>query len=46
LTINDLGIFKGFLDITEQDIKDSLNASVVGAFAFSREAILAFKDLP
>jgi hypothetical protein len=41
-----LGVWKGFLDVTEEDLKKSLNGNVVGAFAFSREVILAFKDLP
>jgi len=37
---------KGFLDITEQDIQESVDVNIVAAFAFSREAILSFKDLP
>ncbi|KAG9012471.1 hypothetical protein FRB90_006707 [Tulasnella sp. 427] len=38
------GVFKNFLDVTEDDIKTSLNVNVLGAFAFARETILAFKD--
>ena len=38
------GIFKTFLEVTEEDIQDSLQTNVTAAFAFSRRAILAFKD--
>ncbi|KAG8947924.1 hypothetical protein FRC04_010120 [Tulasnella sp. 424] len=38
------GVFKNFLDVTEDDIKQSLDTNVVGAFAFARETILAFKE--
>ncbi|KAG8900304.1 hypothetical protein FRB99_006124 [Tulasnella sp. 403] len=40
-----LGTWKSFLDVTEKDIRESLDINVVGAFAFARESILAFKDL-
>jgi len=40
------GVWKGFLDVTEEDIQSSVDINIVAAFAFSREAILAFKDLP
>jgi NAD(P)-dependent dehydrogenase (short-subunit alcohol dehydrogenase family) len=39
-----VGVWKGFLDVTEAEIKESVDTNVVAAFAFSREAILAFKD--
>ena len=38
------GVWKGFLDVTEQDIEKSLQVNVTAAFAFSRGAILAFKQ--
>lgn len=38
------GVFKLFLDQTEDDLETSLEANVRGAFAFSRQAILAFKE--
>lgn len=37
--------WKGFLDLTEQDVRTSVDVNIVGAFAFAREAILAVKDL-
>lgn len=40
------GVWKGFLDITEEEVKTTLDTNVVAAFAFARESILAFKDLP
>lgn len=40
------GIWKGFLDTTEEDVKVSMEMNVVAAFAFARESILSFKDLP
>lgn len=39
------GIFKTFLNVTENDIKQSLDTNVIGAFAFARETILAFKEV-
>lgn len=38
------GVWKPFLDITPQDIQDSLQINVAAAFSFARGAILAFKD--
>ncbi|KAH9475058.1 putative oxidoreductase YoxD [Psilocybe cubensis] len=38
------GVWKKFLDITPQEIEESLQTNVVSAFAFARGAILAFKD--
>lgn len=38
------GVFKNFLDVTEDDIKTIVDTNIVGAFAFARETILAFKD--
>jgi NAD(P)-dependent dehydrogenase (short-subunit alcohol dehydrogenase family) len=37
-------VFKPFLEITPEEIQNSLEVSVSAAFTFSREAILAFKD--
>jgi len=39
-------IFKGFLDVTEADVHTAVESTVVGAYAFARESVLAFKDLP
>ncbi|KAG8937695.1 hypothetical protein FRC03_007923 [Tulasnella sp. 419] len=39
------GVWKPFLDVTESDIRQSLENNVIGAFAFARESILAMKDL-
>ena len=33
-----------FLSLSPEDIQESANTNIVAAFAFSREAILAFKD--
>jgi NAD(P)-dependent dehydrogenase (short-subunit alcohol dehydrogenase family) len=38
------GYWKPFLDVKEEEIRDSLETNVTAAFGFSREAILAFKD--
>ncbi|KAJ3516234.1 hypothetical protein NLJ89_g1258 [Agrocybe chaxingu] len=38
------GVWKPFLDITPQEVQESLNTNVAAAFSFSRGAILAFKD--
>ena len=38
------GAFKNFLDVTEEGINDSVQVNILAAFAFSRQAILAFKD--
>ena len=38
------GVWKPFLDVTEKDITTSLQVNVTAAFAFSRGAILAFKQ--
>ncbi|KAF7799165.1 hypothetical protein EIP86_010396 [Pleurotus ostreatoroseus] len=35
--------FKTFLDVTEEDLKGSLDANIVAPFAFSRQAILTFQ---
>jgi len=37
------GVWKGFLDVSEEDIKTSLEINVTAAFAFSRASILAFQ---
>ncbi|KAL4244668.1 NAD(P)-binding domain superfamily protein [Abortiporus biennis] len=36
--------FKTFLDITEEDIQETLQANVIAPFSFSRQAILNFKE--
>ncbi|PPQ90338.1 hypothetical protein CVT25_007740 [Psilocybe cyanescens] len=38
------GVWKKFLDITPQEVEESLQTNVAAAFSFSRAAILAFKD--
>ncbi|KAF5376457.1 hypothetical protein D9615_008605 [Tricholomella constricta] len=38
------GMWKPFLDITPEDVRLSLEVNVEAAFAFSREAILTFKE--
>lgn len=40
------GVWKPFLDLTEEEVTESLQTNVTAAFSFSREAILAFKQLP
>jgi len=37
-------VWKPFLDVTPQDVQDSLQINVAAAFSFARGAILAFKD--
>ena len=37
-------VWKSFLDITPQEVQQGLETNVAGAFAFSREAILSFKE--
>jgi NAD(P)-dependent dehydrogenase (short-subunit alcohol dehydrogenase family) len=39
-----LGVWKGFLSITDEEIQSSVEVNITGPFAFSREAILAFKE--
>lgn len=39
------GVWKPFLETTEEEVKESINTNIVAAFAFARESILAFKDL-
>ncbi|EIN06850.1 short-chain dehydrogenase/reductase SDR, partial [Punctularia strigosozonata HHB-11173 SS5] len=38
------GVWKPFLDVTEKEIKDTVDTNITAAFGFSREAILAFKS--
>jgi len=40
------GVWKGFLDVTENDVRETVDVNIIASFAFAREAILAFKDLP
>jgi len=39
------GVFKPFLETTEEEIQESVDVNIVGAWAFARESILAFRDL-
>ena len=39
-----VGIFKPFLEITPAEIQNTVDVSVVAAFAFAREAITTFKE--
>ncbi|KAI0804747.1 short-chain dehydrogenase/reductase SDR [Irpex lacteus] len=38
------GGFSSFLDVTEESLNQSLEANVTGAFAFSRQAVLTFRE--
>ncbi|TFK32855.1 hypothetical protein BDQ12DRAFT_728268 [Crucibulum laeve] len=38
------GVWKPFLEVTPQDVEESLQTNVAAAFAFAREAILSFKE--
>jgi NAD(P)-dependent dehydrogenase (short-subunit alcohol dehydrogenase family) len=38
------GVWKPFLEVTPEDIQETLQVDVIAAFAFSRQAILTFKD--
>jgi len=38
------GVWKPFLDVTEDDFKENLKVNAEGAFSFARESILAFKQ--
>jgi hypothetical protein len=40
------GIWASFLDIAPQAVQELVDTTIVGAFAFARETILAIKDLP
>jgi len=39
------GAFKTFLELTEEEVKESVETNVLGPFAFAREAILNFREL-
>jgi len=39
------GIWKPFLEITPEEVQESVNINIVAAFAFAREVITAFKEL-
>lgn len=39
------GIWKPFLELAETEVQECIDTNIVGAFAFARESILAFKDL-
>lgn len=36
------GVWKSFLDITEEEVRESLDVNVLAAFTFSREVLLEF----
>ncbi|KAI0919540.1 hypothetical protein AcW1_003231 [Taiwanofungus camphoratus] len=38
------GVWKGFLDVTEQELQTVIDANIVAPFAFSRQVLLAFKE--
>ncbi|PSR74533.1 hypothetical protein PHLCEN_2v9710 [Hermanssonia centrifuga] len=40
------GVFKNFLDVSEEELQQSIDANITAAFAFSRGAILAFRENP
>ncbi|EIM84866.1 NAD-P-binding protein [Stereum hirsutum FP-91666 SS1] len=40
------GAWKPFLELTEEEVTESVKTNVTAAFSFSREVILAFKQLP
>ena len=40
------GVWKPFLEITPDEVQTAVDTNVVAAFAFAREAILAFKRNP
>jgi len=39
------GVWKPFLEITPEQVQESVDTNIVASFAFAREAILAFKAL-
>jgi len=38
------GVWKGFLDITEQELQSVVDTNITAPFAFSRQVLLAFKQ--
>ncbi|KAH7345362.1 NAD-P-binding protein [Rhizoctonia solani] len=38
-------VLKGVLELTEQEVEESIQTNIIGAFAFARQALLAFQDL-
>ncbi|CCM00549.1 uncharacterized protein FIBRA_02583 [Fibroporia radiculosa] len=38
------GVWKGFLDVTEQDLQTVIDTNITASFAFSRQVLLAFKE--
>ncbi|CAE6410910.1 unnamed protein product [Rhizoctonia solani] len=40
-----LFVRKGFLELTEEEVEESTQTNIIGAFAFARQALLAFQDL-
>lgn len=38
------GVWKSFLDVTEQELQTVVETNITAAFAFSRQALLAFKE--
>ena len=39
------GIWKPFLEITPEEVQETVNLNIIAAFAFAREVITAFKEL-
>ncbi len=39
------GIWKPFLELSEEEVRESVETNVLGPFAFARQAIEAFKAL-
>ncbi|KAA1470928.1 NAD-P-binding protein [Dentipellis sp. KUC8613] len=39
------GVWKPFLEVTKEQVEESVQTNITAAFAFSKQAILAFKDL-
>lgn len=40
------GVWKPFLELTEEEVTESVQTNVTAAFSFAREVVLAFKELP
>ncbi|KAF9817920.1 hypothetical protein IEO21_03114 [Rhodonia placenta] len=38
------GVWKGFLDVTEQELQTVVDTNITAPFAFSRQVLLAFKE--
>ncbi|CEL56958.1 Carbonyl reductase family member 4 OS=Bos taurus GN=CBR4 PE=2 SV=1 [Rhizoctonia solani AG-1 IB] len=40
-----INVHKEFLELTEEEVEESTQTNIIGAFAFARQALLAFQDL-